>query len=83
MFPNAVMTQPDTWNDVLARDDGRARRARLVAQSAVGGMLGVVSRVDSCGQQWSSAAKRRRSDKSECGTRAREVEAKRGTGSGS
>ena len=29
MFPNAVMTQQQTWNDVLSRHDRGARRARL------------------------------------------------------
>ena len=29
MFPNAVMTQQQTWNDILRRDDRGPRRPRL------------------------------------------------------
>ena len=29
MFPNETMMKPETWNDILARDDRRARSSRL------------------------------------------------------
>ena len=29
MFPNAMMMEPKTWNDILRDDDRRAQRARL------------------------------------------------------
>ena len=29
MFPNSVMMEPQTWNDILRRDDRGARRARV------------------------------------------------------
>ena len=34
MFPNAMMMQPQTWNDILGDDDRGARRARVGLDAA-------------------------------------------------